>query len=189
MDTLISYLYCMLAFFFTFVTLFFVIILDNTGSLCTNLFQYYQLLIYLNEIPKRARLYGMYIIGNRGWDKRMKLISFVEWLNRSEREKTWFLLIPIPVLSTVVAGFYNCKLPLNVSIIHSNICFSCARMTESKINLVSWRREEFHAQNVFYKSVSATPFLPASFLYEPRRQNHDLIQFGDTIILQAYTLK
>ena len=130
MDTLISYLYCMLAFFFTFVTLFFVIILDNTGSFCTNLFQYYQLLIYLNEIPKRARLYGMSIIGNRGWDKRMKLISFVQWLNRSEREKTWFLLILIPVLSTVVAGFYNCKLPLNVSIIHSNICFSCARMTE-----------------------------------------------------------
>ena len=31
--------------------------------------------------------------------------------------------------------------------------------------------------------------LPASFLYEPRRQNHDIIQFGDTIILQAYTLK
>ena len=28
--------------------------------------------------------------------------------------------------------------------------------------------------------------LPASFLYEPRRQNHDLIQFGDTILLQAY---
>ena len=37
--------------------------------------------------------------------------------------------------------------------------------------------------------VSATPFLPASFLYEPRRQNHDIIQFGDTIILQACTLK
>ena len=66
MDTLISYLYCMLAFFFTFVTLFFVIILDNTGSLCTNLFQYYQLLIYLYEIPKRARLYDMSIFGNRG---------------------------------------------------------------------------------------------------------------------------
>ena len=32
----------------------------------------------------------MSIIGNRGWDKRMKLISFVEWLNRSERKKPGF---------------------------------------------------------------------------------------------------
>ena len=55
--------------FFTFVTLFFVIILDNTGSFCPNLFQYYQLLIYLYEITTRARfetLYGMSIFGNHG---------------------------------------------------------------------------------------------------------------------------
>ena len=44
-------------------------------------------------------------------------------------------------------------------------------------------------KNVFYKNVSAPPFLPASFLYEPRRQTHDIIQFGDTIILQIYILK
>ena len=59
---LISYLYCMLAFFFSFVTLFFVIILDNTGSFCTNLFQYYQLLIYLYEIPKRDTICPFLVI-------------------------------------------------------------------------------------------------------------------------------
>ena len=60
-------------------------------------------------------------------------------------------------------------------------------MTEYQRSILSAEEgKSFMLKNVFYKSVSATPFLPASFLYEPRRQNHDIIQFGDTIILQAY---
>ena len=122
---------------------------------------------------------------NRGWDESMELNIFVELLNRSEREKTWFLLILIQVLSYVVAGFYNCKLPLNV-VLYISIFVFRARAWLSKRSILSAEEGKSFMLKTYFIKVSATPFLPASFLYETRRQNHDLIQFGDTIILQVY---
>ena len=88
-------------------------------------------LIWVN---KESQIFD--IFGNRGWDESMELNIFVELLNRSEREKTWFLLILIQVLSYVVAGFYNCKLPLSVLLYISIFVFR-ARAWLSKRSILS----------------------------------------------------
>ena len=57
------------------------------------------------------------------------------WIDLNDK-KTWFLLILIQVLSYVVAGFYNCKLPLNVLLYISIFVFR-ARAWLSKRSILS----------------------------------------------------
>ena len=78
----------------------------------------------------------MSIFSNLGWDESVDLDIFVKLFGRSEREKTCFLLILIQVLSYVVAGFYNCKLPLNVLLYISIFVFR-ARAWLSKRSILS----------------------------------------------------
>ena len=72
------------------------------------------------------------IFGNRGWDESMEFNIFVELLNRSEREKN------LVSSHTYSSAFLCCcrllqlQVTVERSIIHINICFSCARMTEVK---------------------------------------------------------
>ena len=84
-----------------------------------------------------------------------------DWID-PEQEKTWFLLILIQVLSYVVAGFYNCKLPLNVLLYISIFVFRARAWLNQWSILSAEEGKSFMLKNVFYKSVCYS--FPASII-------------------------